>query len=149
MLPPRQGRRPSRQAWRPTHRAVHVVDAVLAAQSRKAEVARLQLAPALLVRAAVAVQRREDLARLAVGYVGDVLEAVGEGGDDEGVVVGEGALDQVKADAARVDDDEARDRRAAGVHDREAEGRFDEWEDVRGGAERGAGLAVGLGCAAV
>lgn len=49
-----------------------------------------------------AVQMADDLAGELVGDVGEELEGVVEGGDDESVVVGEGAFGEVEADAACV-----------------------------------------------
>ena len=50
----------------------------------------------------VVVEAAKHLAGELVRDVGQVLESVVEGGDDEGVVVGEGAFGEVEAHAAGV-----------------------------------------------
>lgn len=144
MLPSRQRRRAPRKPRLAIRSAVHVVDTVVVGE---AEIARLEIAASSV--AGSVVELGKDLRGEAVWHAGDVLEAVGEGGDDEGVVVGEGAFNQVEADAARVDEDQPRDRGAGCVDDGRGEGSVHEREDVARRAEWQAAFAVCLWRAAV
>ncbi|KAG7058524.1 hypothetical protein JMJ77_0005898 [Colletotrichum scovillei] len=71
----------------------------------KSDVAR---ARRLLENLAGLVEEVDDALGDGVGHVGDVLEGAREGGDDVGAVLCEGALEDVEAEAARVDDGQAR-----------------------------------------
>jgi len=77
--------------------------------------------PLLLARSG-AVQLFEDHAGLREGHVGDIEENVLKGRDDKAVVVGEGALIHVEADAAGVGDDVACRRVPCRIHDHFAQG---------------------------
>lgn len=81
--------------------------------------------------------------------IGDVQPDIAEGGDDEVVVVREGALEQVEADAACVAKDVLDLVGAGGVRDRHGEGIRQNGEDVLGVVEGHAGAAVRVGNAAV
>lgn len=95
------------------------------------------------------IELREDLSGVGRRHVRDELEGVVEGGDDEGIVVREGTLEEVEARAACVEDDHAWCIGTIGVDDRLLEGGGQQTVDVGGREERRAGLAPVLGSAAV
>lgn len=81
------------------------------------QAARIELLLDIALVDAAVVEQVLESGGVVVGYIGDELETVGEGRDDEGVVVGERALEEVKANAACVEQDDAGNGLAARLVD--------------------------------